>query len=96
MQMQFALPYSLAQTDFDGASTFTEMDLAAKSYMPQNWFTYLRCMRLSCIFRYANQLGIMYGFRAMAISVTVFAGIINISTSLPAKTLMEMALAPKP
>ena len=30
MQMQFALPYSLAQTDFDGTKTYTEMDLAAK------------------------------------------------------------------
>ena len=28
--VQFALPYSLVQTDFDGTKTFTEMDLAAK------------------------------------------------------------------
>ena len=30
MQMQFALPYSLAQNYFDDAKTFTEMALSAK------------------------------------------------------------------
>ena len=52
-------------------------------------------MRLSHIFIDVNQLGSMYGLGARAISIRVLASIISISTSLPANTLMEMALAPE-